>query len=135
MTSSICHHFFLYSHGYGQYFPWPNFKKKDILVFSSLSSFRLGLSPYRLGEKGTPYSISIPIYFISISTCITLSILSLFLSPHLSLYLFYLYLHSPHLSLYPSFLYLHIYHFIYSFPTSITLSTLSPHLSLYLFYL
>ena len=56
MTSSIFHHFYLYSHGYGQYFPWSNFKKKDILVFSSLSSFRLGLSPYRLGKKGAPYS-------------------------------------------------------------------------------
>ena len=55
MTSSICHHFSLYSHGYGQYFPWSNFRKKNILVFSSLSSFRLGLSPYRLGEKGAPY--------------------------------------------------------------------------------
>ena len=55
MTSSVCHHFSLYSHGYGQYFPWSNFKKKNILVFSSLSSFRLGLSAYRLGEKGAPY--------------------------------------------------------------------------------
>ena len=55
MTSPICHHFFLYSHGNGQYFPWSNFKKKDILVFSSLGSFRLGLSPYGLGEKGAPY--------------------------------------------------------------------------------
>ena len=57
-----------------------------------------------------------PIYFISISISIPLSILSL----------------SPHLSLHPFYLYLHIYDSIYSISisTSITLSilSLSPHL-------
>ena len=69
MTSSICHHFFLYSHGYGQYFPWSNFKKKNILVFSSLSSFRLGLSPYRLGEKGAPYFTGENFHNVVVNLC------------------------------------------------------------------
>ena len=30
---------------HGQYFPLSNFKKKNTLVYSSLSSIRLGLSP------------------------------------------------------------------------------------------
>ena len=34
-----------FSEIHGQYFPLSNFKKKDTLVFSSLSSIRLGLSP------------------------------------------------------------------------------------------
>ena len=39
---------------HGQYFPLSNFKKKDILVFSSLSSIRLGLSPKGLEKRKRP---------------------------------------------------------------------------------
>ena len=54
MTSPDDVIFLKFSEIHGQYFPFSNFKKKDILVFSSLSSIRLGLSPYRLGGKGAP---------------------------------------------------------------------------------
>ena len=39
---------------HGQYFPLSNFKKKDTLVFSSLSSIRLGLSPKGLVKRKRP---------------------------------------------------------------------------------
>ena len=43
MTSSIRHQFFEFSQGHRPDFPLSNFKKKSILVFSLLSSFRSGL--------------------------------------------------------------------------------------------
>ena len=43
MTSSIRHQFFEFSQGKRRDFPLFNFKKEDILVLSSLSSFRSGL--------------------------------------------------------------------------------------------
>ena len=45
MTSPDDVIFLKFSEIHGQYFPLSNFKKKDTLVFSSLSSIRLRLSP------------------------------------------------------------------------------------------
>ena len=54
MTSPDDVIFLKFSEIYGQYFPLSNFKKKDTLVFSSLSSIRLGLSPKSLVKRKRP---------------------------------------------------------------------------------
>ena len=54
MTSPDDVIFLKFSEIYGQYFPLSNFKKKDTLVFSSLSSIRLGLSPKGLVKRKRP---------------------------------------------------------------------------------
>ena len=51
MTSPDDVIFLKFSEIHGQYFPLSNFKKKDTLVFSSLSSIRLGLSPKDLVKR------------------------------------------------------------------------------------
>ena len=59
MTSPDDVIFLKFSEIYGQYFPLSNFKKKDTLVFSSLSSIRLGLSPKGLVKRKRPSSYPI----------------------------------------------------------------------------
>ena len=54
MTSPDDVIFLKFSEIHGQYFPLSNFKKKDTLVFSSLSSIRLGLSPKGLVKRKRP---------------------------------------------------------------------------------
>ena len=54
MTSPDDVIFLKFSEIHGQYFPLSNFKKKDTLVFSSLSSIRLGLSPKGLAKRKRP---------------------------------------------------------------------------------
>ena len=54
MTSPDDVIFLKFSEIHGQYFPLSNFKKKDTLVFSSLSSIRLGLSPRGLVKRKRP---------------------------------------------------------------------------------
>ena len=59
MTSPDDVIFLKFSEIHGQYFPLSNFKKlkKDTLVFSSLSSIRLGLSPKGLVKRKRPTHI------------------------------------------------------------------------------
>ena len=54
MTSPDDVIFLKFSEIHGQYFPLSNFKKKDTLVFSSLCSIRLGLSPKGLVKRKRP---------------------------------------------------------------------------------
>ena len=58
MTSPDDVIFLKFSEIHGQYFPLSNFKKKDTLVFSSLSSIRLGLSPKGLVKRKRPTAVS-----------------------------------------------------------------------------
>ena len=54
MTSPYDVIFLKFSDIHGQYFPLSNLEKKDTLVFSSLSSTRLGLSPKGLVKRERP---------------------------------------------------------------------------------
>ena len=64
MTSPDDVIFLKFSEIHGQYFPLSNFKKKDTLVFSSLSSIRLGLSPKGLVKRKRPNSTYKSKYYI-----------------------------------------------------------------------